>query len=299
MTRPRGLTPLLTLGAAAAALSPALALGSATADAPPTGSVVTSDFAFTDGASGSTTTTIAAGGSVSFSYPTGQAVHDVVFDAAQPTSCSGLPKAPAAAGWSGSCRFDKPGTYTLFCAQHAFMTGTVVVDRASATPTPTPTASASPRPTPTATPTPGGGDGGGSGSGSGGGAAPGGGSGAPAPGGGAAPSAPVSTSTPRSTAARSPRIARRQKGTRVRGSLIVARAGSTLTVQATLDGKRVGRYRKRLASSGRASFAVALSPHARTTLRRRHTLKLGLAITVKPATGATYRAKAKVTLKPS
>ena len=30
-------------------------------------------------------------------------------------------------GWTGMCRFDTPGTYSLTCDAHAFETGTIIV----------------------------------------------------------------------------------------------------------------------------------------------------------------------------
>jgi plastocyanin len=102
---------------------------------PMTGSFTTSDFAFTAG-DGSTTVNIATGGTVDFSYPTGGNEHNVDFGSGpQPTSCTldgadqaaPIPAAPTAPGWSGSCTFDSPGTYTFHCDKHTFMTGTIVV----------------------------------------------------------------------------------------------------------------------------------------------------------------------------
>src|ERR1700750_1558971 len=90
---------------------------------------------------------VAAGGTVTFAYPSGTSVHNVHFDdaSAKPSSCTqtagmdygSVPPLPAAVqgpGWAGSCRFDTPGTYTFHCDAHANMTGTIVVQA----PTPTP-----------------------------------------------------------------------------------------------------------------------------------------------------------------
>jgi plastocyanin len=102
---------------------------------PTTGSFTVSDFAFTAG-DGSTTVNIATGGTVNFSYPTGGNEHNVDFGTGpQPTSCTingadqapPIPAAPTAPGWSGSCTFNTPGTYTFHCDRHSFMTGTIVV----------------------------------------------------------------------------------------------------------------------------------------------------------------------------
>jgi plastocyanin len=110
--------------------------------------------------------TVGPGGSVTFSYPTGNSFHNVVFNAPQPTSCtqtaggssSGppLPPFPSGVGWAGFCTFDALGTYTFYCLAHPEMVGSVVVEpnAPAPTPTPTPTVTATPTPTATATRTP-------------------------------------------------------------------------------------------------------------------------------------------------
>jgi plastocyanin len=105
-------------------------------------------------ATGNMTATIAAGGTVTFSYPTGNSEHNVVFTSSQlPTSCTvngasagqgPLPAQPTAPGWSGSCTFDTPGTYTFLCALHPNMTGTITVTAASTTPTTPPATTTAP-----------------------------------------------------------------------------------------------------------------------------------------------------------
>ena len=80
-----------------------------------------------DNGSGGNTVTIAAGGTVTFSYPSGASSHNVVFDPAQPTSCHDIPPSASPPGWSGSCTFEAYGTYTFHCSLHSFMTGTVEV----------------------------------------------------------------------------------------------------------------------------------------------------------------------------
>jgi plastocyanin len=122
----------VVLGAAAAAV-PALAAGGAP-------SFTASDYAWTvTGTAKSTTVTIAPGGSVGFSYPTGHSFHNADFGTGpRPASCtqtagapSGrvppLPHTPTGIGWSGSCMFGLPGVYRFHCDEHPFMTGSVVV----------------------------------------------------------------------------------------------------------------------------------------------------------------------------
>jgi plastocyanin len=146
---------------AAAGLVPALARGEAprSADA----SVVVFDNGFRDGAQADpndNTVEIAPGGTVSFGYPTGGSSHNVVFDTAQPSSCTQsagvlitagppLPAFSQPQGWAGECTFNEAGTYTFFCNAHHEMTGKVIVGSPA---TPTPTATQTPVATPVATP---------------------------------------------------------------------------------------------------------------------------------------------------
>ncbi|HEY7289537.1 MAG TPA: IPT/TIG domain-containing protein [Vicinamibacterales bacterium] len=96
------------------------------------------DFGFENPATHANTVTILAGQSVVFAYPTGLSAHNVDFDEALPTSCTQtggavlglvppLPSSPEGSGWTGTCRFDTPGTFSFVCDAHAFETGTVVV----------------------------------------------------------------------------------------------------------------------------------------------------------------------------
>jgi plastocyanin len=107
----------------------------ATPTLPMSGSFTVSDFAFT-AAGGGNTVTIAPGGTVSFSYPSGSSEHNVDFGGGpQPTSCAvggqnqspPIPSVPTAPGWSGTCTFNTAGTYSFHCDRHTFMTGTIIV----------------------------------------------------------------------------------------------------------------------------------------------------------------------------
>ena len=69
----------------------AVAVASAGANEPTTASITAKDPYSFDNGSGSSTVSIAAGGTVTFSYPSGASAHNVVFDTAQPTSCTNMP----------------------------------------------------------------------------------------------------------------------------------------------------------------------------------------------------------------
>ena len=98
-----------------------------------------------DNGSGSSAVTIAKGGSVTFGYPSGASSHNVVFDTAQPTSCTDMPAIASPQGWSGSCTFDAYGTYAFHCGLHgSLMRGTVEVPDPNA-----PTTGTNPPPTDT------------------------------------------------------------------------------------------------------------------------------------------------------
>lgn len=110
-------------------------------------------------------------------------------------------------------------------------------------------------------------------------------------------------------AASSLRIATQQRGTRVRGSVRVARSGSRLLARAfvarnVLYGGRsrrqvqVGRQLRTKAGAKRVTFSTALSPVARRALRRRGKLLISLRLTVTPTRGKSYTARRTVILRP-
>ena len=130
-------------GAAYAVCGPA-AVG---ASAPSSATVTAVDFDWSMPGATDYTDTIAAGGTVTFSYPAGVSIHNVDFTGGGPTACtqtagaavgpvSPLPAAPEAPGWSGTCRFDTPGTYQFVCDNHNYMKGTIVVEGRGGRPRP-------------------------------------------------------------------------------------------------------------------------------------------------------------------
>ncbi len=221
----------------------------------------------------STTATIAAGGTVTFSSPTGNNDHNASFGGAGPSSCDpALPGPPTDAPWSSTCRFDTPGTFSFVCTAHSGMGGTVSVVAPGTPTTPPPTTG------PGTTP-PGGNPPGGS------------------------PGQPGSLSV---------KVARRQRGTTLRGSVTTSADGSRLAIRALVSNRllaksrprrirkvSVGSLRKQVPSAGKTSFAVRLSAAARRALKRHERLGVELRITVTPPTGDASTKTAKVVLRPA
>lgn len=296
MSRPARRLPLFVLAALAGALLAVAAPGIAPGDAAPPGtaSFTAQDYAWhVTGDATSSSATIAKGGTVTFGYPSGISTHNADFATGPaPTSCTQtagapggtpppLPTSPTAAGWSGTCRFDTPGTYTFHCDLHTYMRGTIVVVDPNAPPpssTSTGTTTAPPASpgTTTATGT------------------------APAPGAGPAPT----------HAALRLVVARVQRGATLRGSVTAPAAGARADVTAlvsssALGGRRgrharqvrVGFERVRTTGAGATPFAVTLNATARRALHRRHRLAVVLRIVVTPPHGARVVRTVAVTVR--
>jgi plastocyanin len=263
------------------------ALARAQAQDPLTGEVTAQDVAgshrFSVNATDASMLTVATGATVTFDYPSGSSFHNVDFDSAQPASCrqtaptaSGavppLPADPAGPGWSGTCTFTAPGTYAFHCDLHLNMTGTIVVRNQpaqTATPTPTPSPGATPTPTPTAAPLPG---------------------------------------QPQSTLKGAVKLAGRQKGTRVRGSVRVAAAPARLEVVLRVPRSQLsGGHSRRLVRAGRSvrtatragslAFSVPLTAKARAALRKRHRLSLTVTVALTPPGGPELTRSLHTTLR--
>lgn len=302
----------LVAGVATAVVLPAMAPG----DAPPTAASFTAqDFAWNATGGSTHSVTIAEGGTVDFGYPSGASSHNADFSGGPaPSSCtqtagadSGpvppLPAVPTGRGWSGSCRFDVPGTYRFHCDLHpTLMTGTIeVVDPNAPPPTTTattPTTTTRPRTPPPTTTTPPGGTTTPPGSGGAGGTEPGGG-GTGSSGGGA-------------TSGRlRVRVAHRQRGAVVHGTVTTPAARWRVVVTALASNRafarhrprhihdvRVASQRARSDASGRAPFALRLSASAQAALHRRGRLAVELRIAATPAGGgAATRTTAAVVLR--
>jgi hypothetical protein len=216
------------------------------------------------------TDTIAAGGSVTFSYPAGVSIHNVDFTGGGPTACtqtagstvgavSPLPATPEAPGWSGTCRFDTPGTYLFVCDNHTYMKGTIVVEGRGTTTT---TTSSSTTATGTST----------------------------VPG-DQTPGSASSTPGGSSSSAARPRVnvAHRQRGTVLRGTVTTPAGRSQVSVTAYLAGHgsrtRIGSQAKRSKGTGMTTFAVKLDPAGRRKLQRAHHLAVELRVVITPAAG--------------
>jgi plastocyanin len=222
----------------------------------------TDPFVWKADGTGASTLTVRVGGTVAFTYASGTAAHNVHWLGKKP-SCTGVPDETfsypdSRPPWSGTCTFAEAGTYEFECFIHRpLMNGSIVVEPAAAgtaTPTPTATPGATATPSPGATPGPGGGGGGG---------------GAEA----------------EQQRALKVTLATTQKGTRVRGKVDVAQAGSRLEVALKSGRQGVGRYVKAKAASGANTFSVALDTRGKRLLKRRHSLKLTVAVAITPPGG--------------
>jgi plastocyanin len=257
----------LCLGAVAAGAGLAVVVASAGADEPMTASITAKDPYSFDNGTGGSSVSIAKGGTVTFSYPTGGSSHNVVFDTAQPTSCMNMPATFSPAPWSGSCTFDSYGTYAFHCGLHgSLMRGKVEVPDPNAPPTDT-----------TQPPTDTGGQ---------------------PPGGGEPPGGEL--------AAPAVKVAGAQRGVVVRGSVTTPAGPSSISVSALVARGalasrarlvKIGSVRKRSTGTGRTSFALRVNRAARRALSRRHRLAVTLRIAVTPDAGAAFKKTVKVVLR--
>lgn len=100
------------------------------------------------GPNGASAASIALGGTISFSYPSGASMHNATFDGQQPvctqTSPTAgapgprLPSAPSAPGWAGTCTFNANAVYYLVCGLHPEMRATITVGTPPSPPAPPP-----------------------------------------------------------------------------------------------------------------------------------------------------------------
>ncbi len=230
---------------------------------------------------------IALGGSVRFDVATGES-HDASFPASRGVACSAggepaglrMPSVPSAT-WSGSCTFSQPGYVPFVCTVHSGMTGEVAVaaedgalpPRDPAVPAPTIGAPGLPGSDPSA------------------------GSALVV----AVPLQPIFD------------IARTQRGTVVRGTIVNAGPGATATIAVSArrrdlstarrkptGTRRLRRMRRITDARGRVTFAATLDAIARRALTRRGRLALTLTATVRGplVAGAIATRTQQITLLP-
>ncbi len=261
MVRLRRLSlPIAGVLGAAIAVLPTLAAGSSP---PTTASLKAFDFGWSANGGTATKATIAQGGTVTFSYPSGISEHNADFGKGpKPSGCtqtagpgSGsvppLPRQPTGAGWSGTCTFNTPGTYTFHCDLHTFMTATIVVTGSGST-------------TGTTTTT-----------------------------------TPAGGSPLAGKPAHAISIPSRQRGTIVRGSAKISNAGGGGRLEIVLKASarslgrgesglvRVGRLTKRGLKAGTVRFGVSLDAAARRAERSRGRLKIVVRVLVRSPGGTT------------
>lgn len=249
----------------------------AQSQAPADAAIVAADFDFKTAAGASPSVTIATGGTVGFSYPTGSDAHNIVFTGPRPSACvqtagtagtppPPLPGTPQGPGWAGTCTFTTPATYAFVCGRHSFMNGSITVPGGGTAPSPPP---APPRPPP--------------------------------------PPPPLTAAV---RAASAVRLAAVQRGSTIRGSVQVTSARSRLLARAfarrgALTGSagtaqvQVGRQLRRSVGGTRVTFTVPLSPAVRRALRRNGRLAITLRLTVTPPAGAAYMTTRPVVIRPA
>jgi plastocyanin len=220
------------------------------------------------------TATVSAGGVVKFSNPYSEVPHGLKFTGSPATpSCTGIPaaatEATGATSWHGECMFSAPGTYSFVCTVHPTeMKGTVTVNASgTVTPGPTPGSPESP-----SSPTGSGGSGSGGSLGAGG--------------------------SPFAGGSKALKLAPRQHGRSVHGSIDVSPAGASgelevalLATSASLAKAhhpkrvRVGHFVRSSVKAGVVSFAVPLTAHGKSALRRHRRLALTVRIVLTPFYG--------------
>ena len=251
--------PLVVLLGAATAILPAIA----SSETSPTVSAVSSGnyvgFAWSPEQA-----TTPAGGTVTF-VNSSATLHGIHWSGGPATpNCSGVPVESSEANWKGACTFAQPGTYTYYCTVHGpEMHGTIVVNESGGVTTTTTTGATGTTTTTTTTTPP-----------------------------------PLEESPLVGSASQALRLAKSQRGTSVKGSVAISKAGAgdrleiDLLAQSTSLAKakhhaavRIGRLVRSSLSAGKLTFSVKLSAKARRALKRHHRLALTVEIVLTPASG--------------
>ncbi len=250
---------------------------------------------------------ISAGGTVTFEDQSKSIPHGVVWQSGPETpACSGVPINEGKTNWKGTCTFARAGTYHYYCYIHGMhMSGTIQVGEPGGGTTTTTTATTTTSTTPTSTyttttpgtttmsmPMSGGSMPTGQGEGS----------SAPYGGSGSSPARQTATDTLGDSALH---LGLAQHGS-VRGSLLVAQAGSRLEVELLVAGRLVGGHTRATVlagrlleahlQAGRLAFTVLLGARARQALRQRGRLPLTVRLVLTPPAGAAITRTLKVAL---
>jgi hypothetical protein len=94
------------------------------------------------------------------------------------------------------------------------------------------------------------------------------------------------------------KLATKQKGARVRGTVTVEQPATRLEVTVKSGKTKVGSWRRTSTAKGTVAFSVALNAKARKTLKAKHRLKLAVTVALTPPGGRpqTVHATAVVSL---
>jgi hypothetical protein len=223
--------------------------------------------------------TVASGGSVAFLDS--KTAASIAWTGTAPTCESAVPVAPASpkTGWEGKCTFAMPGTYQ-FESSTLFNDGVdnytkyeVVVEGSAAVPSTGTTGEGASTPSTTTS--------------------------------GLAPAVESPTGSPLSGA---PMISSSQRGSAVKGSLEISKAGAGDRLEVDLIATTaslakvghatqvVGRFVSASVSAGSRFFSVKLNTKARRALKRHHHLALKAKITLTPVNGTATSVTGSVTL---
>jgi plastocyanin len=260
----------LCLAAVAAGAALALAVASSGAAAPDTASIEAYDYGFKDPDTNLNSTTVAMGGTVAFSYPAGgTSSHNIVFDTSQPSSCTqtaGADVGPVPPLPAAPSGAGWAGTCTFNSAGRFAFHCGLHAFMTGAVEVVDPNAPAT---------------------------------GTTAPPGETQP-------TPGELAPPGVKVAHRQRGTVVRGSVTTPAGPSHIVVRAFVAKRapaararqvRIGSVTKDSKGTGKTAFALRINRAARRALHRRHRLAVNLRIAVTPAAGPAVTKTVAVTLR--
>jgi plastocyanin len=239
------------------------------------------------------TATIEAGGAIVFKNASSTVPHGIHWisppatPSCEPSVPVGTEFAQSGTGWSGSCTFTTPGTYTFWCTVHGpSMSGTITVtghvgEEPYKEPPPTTTGTttgAGPAPSPPGSPTPGGSTGSGS---------------------------PQAAAAASAAALAALRLSAPRHGAVLHGSLTVpaADAGGRLEIDLfatpaalAAAGVRVAQLVRRPLAAGRLGFSLAPNARAVHALKRHGRLAVTVTIRLSPASGSGGTVSRRLTL---